>query len=83
MRLVLYYAKLLLPLKCLQMKEKYEKIVHCKDVSEDAMETLVNFMYTEEITLTEENVSDILHAASMLRVVGKGTFRFFSVDFFQ
>ena len=53
------------------MKEKYEKTINFEDVTQEAIEALVAFMYTEEITLTEENVSDILHAASMLRVVGK------------
>ena len=53
------------------MKEKYEKTVKFRDVTWEAMKALVDFMYTEEITLTEENVSDILHAASMLQVVGE------------
>ena len=53
------------------MKEKHEKTVKFRDVTWEAMKALVDFTYTEEITLTEENVSDILHAASMLQVVGE------------
>ena len=55
------------------MKEKYEKTVNFENITQKAMEALVLFMYTEEITLTEENVSDILHAASMLQVVGENS----------
>ena len=53
------------------MKEKYEKTVDFQDITSEAMEILVDFMYTKEITLTEENVSDVLQAASMLQVVGE------------
>ena len=53
------------------MKEKYQKTIKLRDVTWEATKAVVDFMYTEEITLTEENISDILHAASLLQVVGE------------
>ena len=52
------------------MKEKYDKTVTFKDITTDAMEALLEFIYTEKIVLNEENVSDILHAASIMQIQG-------------
>ena len=52
------------------MKEKYEKTVTFKNITPDAMNALLEFLYTETMVLTEENVADILHAASIMQVQG-------------
>ena len=53
------------------MREKNEKVVTFKDITPFAMKTLLDFLYTEEIVLTEDNVSDILYAASIMQIEGK------------
>jgi len=52
------------------MKEKYEKTVPFKGITPETMKALLEFLYTETIVLTEENVSDMLYAASIMQVEG-------------
>jgi len=52
------------------MKEKYDKTVTFKDITPDAMNTLLEFLYTERIVLTEDNVANILQAASIMQIQG-------------
>ena len=52
------------------MKEKYEKSVTLKDVTPEAVTALLDFLYTAEIALTEESISDLLYAASIMQIQG-------------
>ena len=52
------------------MKEKYDKTVTFHEITSDAVNAILDFLYTETIVLTEENVSDILHASSILQIPG-------------
>jgi len=52
------------------MKEKFDKTITLKSITPDAMKALLEFLYTETIVLTEENISDMLHAASILQIEG-------------
>ena len=58
------------------MKEKFDKTVTFKDITSGAMNALLDFLYTERIVMTEENVSDMLHAASIMQIEGKKTIMF-------
>ena len=58
------------------MEEKNNKTVPLKDITSDAMNALLNFLYTETIVLTEENISDMLYAASLMQIEGKKTILF-------
>ena len=53
------------------MKEKFDKTVTFQDITSDAMNAILDFLYTETIVLTEENVSDMLQAASIMQIEGK------------
>jgi len=55
----------------LQMKEQYFKDVKLFGVTPSALEEVLNYMYTEKITLSEENVCDVLQAASLMLLTGK------------
>ena len=50
------------------MKEKYEKNIHIEGVTANAMELVLDFLYTTSIDLVEENVRDVLDAASLMRL---------------
>ena len=52
------------------MKEKYDETVTFKGITAEAMNAILDFLYTETIVLTEENISDILHAASIMQIPG-------------
>lgn len=47
-----------------QMKESITSEVHIKDIEAITMEAILNFCYTGQIHLTDENIRDILLAAS-------------------
>ena len=53
------------------MKEQYFKDVKLSGVTPSALEEVLNYMYTEKITLSEENVCDVLQAASLMLLTGK------------
>jgi len=53
------------------MKEQYNKDVKLSGLTPNALEEVLNFMYTEKITLSEANVADVLQAASLMLLTGK------------
>jgi len=55
----------------LQMREQYFKDVKISGVTPSALEDVLNYMYTEQITLSEENVWGVLQAASLMLLTGK------------
>ena len=58
------------------MKEKYDKTVTFEDITAEAMGAILDFLYSETIVLTEENVSEMLHAASIMQIEGNVTYCF-------
>ena len=50
------------------MKEKREQKVTLKDISPTAMQVVIDFIYTGDVTITEENISSILDAASLMQI---------------
>ena len=50
------------------MKEKQEKIVTFNDISPDAFQAVIDFIYTGDVTITEDNVSSLLHVTSLMQV---------------
>ena len=52
----------------IEMKEKSEGVVKLKEISLEAVKTLLDFLYTETIVLSQDSVSDVLHAASLMQI---------------
>ena len=50
-----------------EMKEKYSKEVPMKTVTSAAMSEILNSIYTLEISFSNDNISDILHGASLMQ----------------
>ena len=50
-----------------EMKEKYADIVTIDGVDATALESLLNFIYTEEICINQQNVFDLLAASNYLQ----------------
>ena len=50
------------------MKEKQDNKADVKGISVDTMETILNFIYTSEITITNYNVYDVLAAADYMQI---------------
>ena len=50
-----------------EMKEKYSKKVPIKTVTATAMSEILASIYIQEISLSKENISDILHGASLMQ----------------
>ena len=50
-----------------EMKEKYSKKVTIKTVTATAMSEILKSIYTQEISFSKENISDILHGASLMQ----------------
>jgi hypothetical protein len=55
-------------------------VIELKGFSASVMEILLNSIYGEPVTVTSDNVQDILPAASLLQLNGTGSFCF-SFDF--
>ncbi|CAM1329602.1 KLHL8 (predicted) [Pycnogonum litorale] len=53
---------------CSDMKESKDGVVNLHDVDKMAVESLIKFCYTTNITLTIDNVQSVLHAASILQM---------------
>ncbi|CAI4233035.1 unnamed protein product [Auanema sp. JU1783] len=51
-----------------EMVESHQKEVTMSDISVDALELLINFCYTGEIKITEENVQSLLPSACLLQL---------------
>nr|XP_026692809.1 kelch-like protein 2 [Ciona intestinalis] len=51
-----------------QMKERFEKEITIKEVTKIAMKQVINFIYTNKVLLSEENIDEVLHAASLMQV---------------
>ena len=51
-----------------QMKEKHEKTACINGISVDTMETILSFIYTSEITITNYNVYDVLATADYMQI---------------
>ncbi|XP_076813579.1 kelch-like protein 12 isoform X2 [Clavelina lepadiformis] len=52
-----------------QMKERHERNISMKGIASDAMEKILDFFYSDIIILTDENVGDLLQAASLLNLL--------------
>ena len=52
----------------IDMKEKYDKVIKIEDVTAEAMKEILKAMYDGEIDFTEDNLAEILHAASLMQV---------------
>ena len=50
------------------MKEQYEGVVTLKELDDEAVKVLIDYMYTGNITLNQENVINILAAADFLQI---------------
>lgn len=55
------------------MVERHMNVIELKGFSAAVMEILLNSIYGETVTVTSDNVQDILPAASLLQLNGTGT----------
>ncbi|XP_033097401.1 kelch-like protein diablo [Anneissia japonica] len=51
-----------------RLRECREKVIELKDLDSDAVDAIVNFMYTTKIELNESNVQNILIGASLFQM---------------
>jgi len=51
----------------IDMKEKSSKEIHIKSITSEAMKEILKSIYTQKISFSEENISDIVHAASLMQ----------------
>jgi kelch-like protein 12 len=58
------------------MVERHMNVIELKGFSASVMEILLNSIYGESVTVTSDNVQDILPAASLLQLNGTGLFYF-------
>ncbi len=56
------------------MVERNMNVIELKGFSASVMEILLNSIYGESVTVTSDNVQDILPAASLLQLNGTGLF---------
>ena len=61
------------------MAERHMKVVELKGFSASVMESLLNSIYGEPVTVTNDNVQDILPAACLLQLNGTGLFLLLSL----
>ena len=54
----------------LEMKEKNSKKIPIKSVTPTAMSEILKSIYTQQITFSKTNISDILHGASLMQFSG-------------
>ena len=50
------------------MREKRDEKVTLQDISPIAMQVAIDFIYTGDVIITEENISSILNAASLMQI---------------
>lgn len=62
------------------MVERHMNVIELKGFSASVMEILLNSIYGESVTVTSDNVQDILPAASLLQLNGTG--ELFILSFF-
>jgi hypothetical protein len=60
------------------MVERHLNVIELKGFSAAVMEILLNSIYGESVTVTSDNVQDILPAASLLQLNGTGLIFFIS-----
>jgi len=56
------------------MVERHMNVIELKGFSASVMDILLNSIYGESVTVTSDNVQDILPAASLLQLNGTGLF---------
>ena len=56
------------------MKEKHERDIQIEGVTANAMDLILNFLYTTTVDLVEESVEEVLEAASLLHISRKFKF---------
>ena len=52
----------------IDMKEKHSKAIKIEDVTAEAMKEILKALYDGEVVFTDDNLVDILHAASLLQI---------------
>ena len=51
------------------MREAQSQMIELSDISHHIMEVLIEFMYTSKVSVTANNVYELLHAADLLQMV--------------
>ena len=53
------------------MSEQDKSLIQLHGISADVMEVLLDFVYTETVNVSVENVQELLPAACLLQLTGK------------
>ena len=59
------------------MREKYEKKIKIEGTTSTTMTQVLDFVYSSQIALTDENVLQLLDAFSLMQIKGKANNNFF------
>ena len=54
----------------INMREKHKKKITIKSITANAMSEILNSIYTNKISFSKQNISDILHGASLMQFPG-------------
>ena len=54
--------------KILNNVKKEKDVIEIKDIPKDGLDSILKFIYTNNINITSKNIHDILHAATFLQV---------------
>ena len=57
----------------LQLSESDQEVVELHEIPADVMEVLLDFVYTETVNVSVENVQELLPAACLLQLNGRYT----------
>ena len=52
------------------MSEEFKSVIELHDISSEVMEVLLDFVYTETVDVSVENVQELLPAACLLQLTG-------------
>ena len=56
------------------MSEERKSVIELHEISSDVMEVLLDFVYTETVDVSVENVQELLPAACLLQLTGAWSF---------
>ena len=57
------------------MKERHEKTIPMEGITSYAMEKILEFIYTQDISVTSKDIKETLPAAHLMQIEGKSKHR--------
>jgi len=53
------------------MREKYESVVDIRNMKQETLGSILDFIYTGYVTVTDDNVSDLLESSDYAQIESK------------